>query len=172
MPWLSHFHLQGGGAKVHWKTCGTRSGCKYVKKAGAVFGRGNETWIKKERWWFDEVFQDLFERFWKNIPRYIPKFSGTNHSNIQSQDIPKNLPNIVVSGRCLGLRRRGLGLLRGDADQLLRCGPSPDWHLGEILVFGGMGPQFLGGHGMGWVQRCGNFQTLKKVPVTSMVKYG
>eukprot|EP00438_Fugacium_kawagutii_P029013 Skav204727 [mRNA] locus=scaffold1549:240854:241366:+ [translate_table: standard] len=25
-----------GGASVHWKTCGTRSGCKYVKKADAA----------------------------------------------------------------------------------------------------------------------------------------
>ena len=26
--------LPGGGASVHWKTCGTRDGCKYVKKVG------------------------------------------------------------------------------------------------------------------------------------------
>jgi hypothetical protein len=31
--------LKGGGAKVHWKKCGSRTGCKYVKKVGRFRGR-------------------------------------------------------------------------------------------------------------------------------------
>eukprot|EP00435_Cladocopium_sp_Y103_P009745 s6034_g2.t1 len=32
-----------GGASVHWRTCGTRSGCQYVKKADAE-SCGVEAW--------------------------------------------------------------------------------------------------------------------------------
>jgi hypothetical protein len=31
--------LKGGGAKVHWKKCGSRTGCKYVKKVRRFRGR-------------------------------------------------------------------------------------------------------------------------------------
>jgi len=37
--------VECGGPKVHWKTCGTRTGCKYVKKADASeCGVGFEAW--------------------------------------------------------------------------------------------------------------------------------